>query len=285
MANFKLRKKERNTFVNGSVWWKYVISVISCLLYLAPIYVAFVVSMKPMGDNGSRLWFTSGFTLETYLKALNKGNMLNAIKNSAIITLGVVVIEVILGCFAAYPIARNRSKFNKLIKSFVLGIMMIPALSMVVGVYQELVAFKMVNTYWGIIIVSAAFGLPLSIYLYSNFIGSIPISLDEAAAIDGAGAAQTFFKILLPQLKPVTVSVIIMKGIGAWNEYAYSLYILQKNGMKNITLAIKSFFGDGIQDYGTAAAAAMIGVIPVIVIYLSLQQYFVQGTLDSAVKG
>ncbi len=279
------QKKSKNKFVNKSVWWKYLISAIAVIGYLLPIYVVFVVALTPAGDNSSRLVPMSGFYLGNFIKALGRGNMLTAVKNSLIITLGVVVLEVVVGCFAAYPLARNRSKLNGLIKSLILGVMMIPGLSIVVGVYTELVAFHAISTYWGIIVVTAAFGLPLSIYLYSNFISSIPKSLDEAAAIDGAGAAMTFFKIILPQLKPVTVSVIIMKGIGAWNEYAYSLYILQKPAMYNVTLTIKQFFSENLSDFGTAAAAACVAIIPVIVIYLFLQQYFIQGSLDSAVKG
>ena len=163
--------------------------------------------------------------------------------------------------------------------------MMVPALSIVVGMYSLLVSINGISTYWGIIMVTAAFGLPLSIFLYRNFITAIPEALDEAAAIDGASVLQTFFHVILPQLAPVTVSVIIMKGIGAWNEFAFSLYVLQKSKMYNITLTIKQFFSESSTDLNAAAAGALLGILPTIVVYLVLQKYFVQGTLDSAVKG
>ncbi len=238
-----------------------------------------------MTDNSSRLALPEVIYWGNYLKAFNAGGLLNAIKNTMIITFFVVVIEVFAGCMGAYPLARNRSRLNKVVKALIMGVMMVPGLSIVVGVYSTLVNLHAISTYWGIIIVTAAFGLPLSIYLYSNFISSIPGTLDEAAAIDGAGAAQTFLHIILPQLKPVTVSVIIMKGVGAWNEYGYSLYILQKPQMYNITLTIKQFFAESMNDLNAAAAGAVLGILPVIVIYLFLQKYFIQGSLDSAVKG
>ena len=119
---------------------------------------------------------------------------------------------------------------------------------------------------------------------YRNFISAIPEALDEAAAIDGASVLQTFFHIILPQLAPVTVSVIIMKGIGAWNEFAFSLYVLQKPKMYNITLTIKQYFSESSTDLNAAAAGALLGTLPTILIYLALQKYFVKGTLDSAVK-
>lgn len=126
----------------------------------------------------------------------------------------------------------------------------------------------------------------MPIFMYTNFINSIPESLDEASAIDGCNAFQTFFKILLPLLKPVTVSIVILNGIGMWNEYGYSLYILQKPKMYTITLMISQYFSTtSVNDLNGAAAAAVIAIVPIIFIYLILQKYYVQGQIDSAVKG
>ena len=145
-----------------------------------------------------------------------------ALLNSAVITIGVVFVEVVIGCMAAYPLSRNDSRFNRVIHNIFLGVMMIPGLAVLVGVYSLLAKVGGINTYWGMILASVGFGLPMSIYMYSNFISTIPESLDEAAAIDGAGNLQTFFQVILPQLKPVTVTVVILQGVGIWNEYMYS---------------------------------------------------------------
>lgn len=278
-------KAKKNKFLHASNWWKYLVSIVIVAVYLVPIYVIVVTSLKPVTDTSSRLALPETIYWGNYIKALGAGGLLNAIKNTVIITLFVVVIEVITGCMAAYPLARNRTRGNKLVKSLILGVMMVPSLSIVVGVYSTLVSMHGISTYWGIIVVTAAFGLPLSIFLYSNFISFIPRSLDEAAAIDGAGVVKTFFNVIIPQLKPVTVSIIILKGVAAWNEYAYSLYVLQKPQMYNITLTIKQFFAESLNDLNAAAAGAVLGIIPVIILYLFLQKYFIQGSLDSAVKG
>ena len=202
------------------------------------------------------------------------------------IAVGTVAIEVVFGCMAAYAFARNRSRFNSFMQSFCLGIMMIPPLSILVGVYTELVALGGINQQWAVIVIAAAFGLPMSIHLYTNFINSIPVALDEAAAIDGAGVLRTFWSIILPQLKPVTVSVIILKGVTAWNEYLYPYYILQKPSKYTLVLLIRQFFGgaDSAQNMHGAAAAAVLCVLPLVVAYLCLQKYFIQGQVDSAVK-
>lgn len=280
-----MAKKKGNTYLKNNQWWKYAISVFVILLYLLPIYAVIAMAFKSPQDLSPRLLLPNGLYFGSFQKVIENGNILNALKNTAIITVFVIVIEVIAGCLAAYPLARNRSKLNNFIMNVVLAIMMIPTLSIVVGVYTLLVSMKAVSTYWGIVLVTAAFGLPLSIFLYRNFIGAIPESLDEASAIDGASVLQTFFHVILPQLAPVTVSVIIMKGIGAWNEFDFSLYVLQKSSMYNITLTVRQFFAESSADLNAAAAGALLGILPPILVYLFLQKYFVQGALDSAVKG
>ena len=209
-------------------WWKYLIAVCILVVYLLPIYVVVVTSLKPVTDHTSRLLPPTEIYWENYVRAFQNSNILNAIKNSFIITVGTVLIVVVAGCLAAYPMARHRNRLSKSMKTFVLGVMMVPGMSMVVGIYSTLVSIHAISTYWGIIAVSAAFGLPMSIYMYCNFIRAIPISLDEAAYMDGAGVLRTFFQIILPQLKPVTASVVLMQAVSTWNEYDYSLYILHK---------------------------------------------------------
>ena len=145
-----------------------------------------------------------------------------------------------------------------------------------------MVSLKGINHLWGIVIVSATFHLPMAIYMYSNFIKSIPKDLDEAAMIDGCSMMQSFFYVILPCLKSTTVSVIILNGVGIWNDYQFQLYFLQKPAMRTITLAISTFFTDSKQDLGAAAAAAFIVVLPPA--YIFLQKYFVKGAMDSAVK-
>ena len=277
------RKKQKSRI--GRDWWKYLAAVFILIIYLLPVYVVVVMSLKPVTDHTSRLFLPAEVYLGNYLKVFKNSNMLGAMKNSLIITAGTVAIVVIAGCLAAYPMARRKDRLGKAVKIFILGVMMVPGMSMVVGVYATLVSIHAISTYRGIIFVSAAFGLPFSIYMYSNFIAAIPDTLDEAAAIDGADVLTIFFKIILPQLKPVTACVLLMQGVSTWNEYGYSLYVLQKPNMYNVTLTVKQFFGEQIKDLNGAAACAAVAIIPVVIIYLFLQKYFVKGSIDSAVKG
>ena len=279
-------KEKKPAKLKKSNWWKYIIAVVLIFVYLLPIYTLLNMSFKEMTDFSSYLLPPDYFYPDNFIKIVQSGKVFPALKNTALITAGVVGIEVVFGCMAAYPLSRNRSKFNGLVYSFCLGAMMIPALSILVGVYTEMVQLKGINHLWSVIAIAAAFGLPLSINLYVNFIASIPLALDEAATIDGAGVLRTFWSIILPQLKPVTVSVIILKGVTAWNDYLYPSYMLQKPSKYTLVLLIKQYFGSSSSavDLNSAAAVAVICVTPLIIAYLLLQKYFIQGQIDGAVK-
>ena len=265
-------------------WLKTLAAILIIGLHIAPFYIMINMSLKPVTDRSSR-WFPAFKPyFANYVNAAVTGNLIRAIFNTLVIVLVSVVIIVVVGAMAAYPLSRKVSRRNKFILAFIVGIMMVPQLSVLVPLYKELVAMKGINHFWGIIIVSATFNLPMAIYMYSNFIGTIPKELDEAAMIDGCSRMQVFFRIIMPSLKATTASVIIWTAVGIWNDYQFQLYFLQKPAMRTITLAITTFFTDSKTDMGAAAAAAFIVVLPPVIMYIALQKYFVQGAMDSAVK-
>ena len=153
--------------------------------------------------------FPEVFKIENYTSIIKDGTILRAFKNSGIIAVCTIVIEIVLACMAAYPLSRNDSKFNRFIRNVFMGVMMIPPLTILVGVYTFLVGIKAINSYWGLILTLVAFGLPMSVFMFTNFVSSIPRALDEASIIDGASILQTFFYIILPQLKPIIATVTI----------------------------------------------------------------------------
>lgn len=269
------------------IYWKYIVAAFIVLFNSVQLYVLLEMSLKEPTDLASRLTWPDYIYFGNYLKILEnhgQSNLLNGFKNTIIITTCVVAIEIFAGCLAAYPLARLQTKFNECVRSINLAIMMVPPVSILVGVYSILVKMNGINTYWALILVTAAFGLPMSIYLYTNYISSIPRALDEAARIDGANRFQCFLHIILPQLKPVTVTVIIMKGIGAWNDYLYPMYIMQRPKMYTVVLVIKQYFSEMSTDLYGAAACCVLAMLPIIALYIFLNKYFIQGAVDSAVK-
>ncbi|MDX8334938.1 carbohydrate ABC transporter permease [Candidatus Cetobacterium colombiensis] len=258
--------------------------IILGFIHLIPIYISLTVSLKRKVDLSSRWFFPKEFYFENFSYALEKAELFLAMKNSFIVTSLCIVLITSLGAMAAYPLARNKTLTNRVVLNLILAVMMVPPLSILVPLLTIMTKVHGVNTYWGIILTLTTFNLPLSIFLYSNFIHTIPRELEEAAMIDGCSQFKTFFTVIFPLLKPITATVIILTGVGIWNDYQFSVYLLQSTKMKVVTLAISSFFSQSSSNLGAAAAAAIIAVLPVITLYLFLQRYFIAGMTSGSIK-
>jgi raffinose/stachyose/melibiose transport system permease protein len=265
-------------------WSKIGAAFLVCLVQLVPLYITLTVALKPQTDLSSNWVIPAHAKWSNFEEAIAAGGLARAALNTLIITVGATALVVAVGSAAAYPLARHRSRLNSMVNAFILSIMMVPAMSLLVPLYILLVKVRAVSTFWGIIPVHLAFNLPLSIFMYSNFLRSIPKELDEAAFIDGCSAYSIFSRIILPLLKPVTVSVVILTAVAVWNDFQFSLYFLQKPSMLVLPLAIASFFGMSGSNLHVAAAGALLAILPMTVLYLFLQRYFVKGVVDSALK-
>lgn len=255
-------------------------------LHLFPIYTTIIISLKKKTDLSSNMLPPKYLYLDNFILAFQRG-VFNSMIRSFIVTLLVIIFVVVVGSMTAYPLSRVSSKLNTFILNLVLAVMMIPPLSMLVPLItmisgKNILGIRGINTYWALVLVVLSFQLPTSIFMYTNFIKSIPKELDEAAEIDGCSRFKIFFKIILPMLKPVTSTVIILTGVSTWNDYQFSLYIWQKSQV--VTTFVASYFSYSSTNLNAAAAAAVIVIIPIVVLYLSLQKYFIQSAVDSAVK-
>jgi len=275
-----MMQKQRRHLKN---WWRYLLMMAILLLYLSPFYILIGVAFKMPNDYSSRWILPNYINFDNFRTAL-KGKILQGIYGSLIITVCAVTLIVFVGALAAYPLARNRSRLNRAVLGFVMGVMMVPPLSILVPIYTVMKLISGISTYHGIVLLLLTFQLPLSIFIYSNFIASIPTALDEAAYIDGCSPIRTFVSIILPQLAPVTASVAILTGVTCWNDYQFSLYILQSPRITSVTLAVSSFFAQVSSNAFAAAAAALLGLLPITLLFLLLQKYFIKGMVDSAIK-
>lgn len=277
-----MKKQDSHVITRG---FAYLFLGVVCLLQLLPFWLAVCTASKPATDLSSTLVpRTKGIEWSNFTLAITEGGVLRAMVNSAIITVCATVLTCIIGAMAAYPLARRLSRFNKAVSTVILSLMMIPPLSVLVPVYSMMVRIGGVNTYWGIILLSTAGNMPLAIFLYTSFIKAIPESIDEAGMIDGANRFTIFFRLIMPLLKPVTATVIIMTSVGVWNEYAMSNYLLTDQAYQPIAPRIASFFAQQSSNMGVGAAAALISALPIVVVYLFFQRYFIAGMVAGAQK-
>ncbi|MCU6792591.1 carbohydrate ABC transporter permease [Paenibacillus sp. WQ 127069] len=263
---------------------KNTVGLVITVIHIIPFYILITMALKQSNDYSSRWQLPDYVFLDNFRLALGGGKLLQAMSNSLIVTVSSVLLVALLGAMAAYPLARVKSKFNLTMMSCILAVMMVPKLTVLVPLYSLIAGFGGVSTYWAIVLLITTYKLPACIFLYSNFISTIPRALDEAATIDGCSKFSVFYRILLPSMMPVTATVIIMNSVSIWNDYSFSLYFMQSPLKRTVTLAISSFFSQNNTNLNAAAAAALLAIIPATVLYLSLQKHFVKGMVDGSVK-
>lgn len=256
-----------------------------CLLHLLPFYILITTSFKASDDLSSK-WVMPGYLyLDNFVNAWREARLPVAFRNNIIVTALSVLLIVLTGSVAAYPLARRQTGWNKFMYALFVSALIVPPLTILVPLYKYMVDIGGMNTYWGIVLLHVTFNLPMTIFLYTGFIGTIPRDLDEASMIDGAGRLGLFYRILLPLLKPITATVVILTGVAVWNDYQFSVFFLQKQELRTFTVALSSFFGSYTNEIGWVAAGSLIGALPMVAVYLFLQRYFITGLSSGAVKG
>lgn len=266
-------------------WLKYIGLTLMGIIHLVPLYILLTVAFKPASDTTSK-WVMPGYLyLDNFSKAWKSANLDKALINTIIITVITMILLIIIAAAAAYPLARYKTTFNKVIYSVIVSCMVVPALSILVPLYSIIVEIGGMNSYWAIIMVHVTFQLPLAIFLYTGFINTISKELDEAALIDGCNRFEIFYRIILPLLKPITASIVIVTGVNVWNDYQFSIFFLQKGSMQTIPAALSRFISQYQNDLNLVAAGCLIGMLPMAIMYLCLQKYFIKGLAEGGVKG
>ncbi|MNI32355.1 L-arabinose transport system permease protein AraQ [compost metagenome] len=264
-------------------WIINIIGILIILLHVMPLYITFMTSLKSKTDLSSKWLLPNTFSLNNYRNALAGGDFFQALFNTIIITVGGIAIVIIVGAITGYVLARRKNILTTVMLMATLGVMMVPGISLIVPLYNTMLTLHGINTFWGIILLVGTSYLPVSIFIYKNFIGSIPRELDEAAEMDGCGVLRTFFSIIMPQLGAVTASILILNGVKIFNEFLYALYFLQSPEKRMITTFISSYFNEN-SNLNEASAAALLACLPVIIVYIMLQKYFVKGNMDGIGK-
>lgn len=261
------------------------ICILICFIQIIPFYMMVNISVKDATDYRSSISFPKHFTVQNFSDAWVNANLSTAFINNIIITLCTLAAVVIISSVASYPLARNKSKLNKVVYTAFISCLIIPSLTLIVPLYVLLIKIHLLNTLLGDILVQITFSLPMSVFLYTGFINTVPKELDEAGLIDGASRIGIFFHLILPLLKPITAAVVILQGVGVWNEYGMSLYILQKQEVQNLTISLARFVGQYQSQMNWVAAGCLMEAAPMILLYILFQKQFIKGLSSGAVKG
>lgn len=266
--------------------WYYIVGIIVCISYLLPFYVLINMSLRDITDVSSRLFLPDVIKLDNYKSALAGSDLWRGFRNSLVLALETVVIEISIGSIGAYGLARLKNRYSASFRTLNMMVMMIPGTALLVGTYSLMNNLGLSNSLIGLALLSAGGGLPGTVFFYTNFVAAIPAALDEAAEIDGASVLRTFVQIIFPQLKAITVTRIIMIFIGSWNDYLMPMYLLSSNEKQTIILVIKQAFSssNGTGNLPLAAATCALGLLPIILLYLLMQKHIIQSQIDSSIK-
>ena len=257
------------------------------VIFIIPfIFVAFTaVKTKREASLLNFTWPTEWHFLQNLIDVVQARDymLLLAYFNSTIITVGAVTLLIILSAMVGYLLQRRESRWNGVIYAFVLaGLMIPPAVVPTIWVLQGLGLFK---TVWGMILIQVAYGLPFSILLYRSFIGTIPRDLDEAARIDGATPWQLFFKVILPLLKPVTVTNIVVQSIAIFNDFTNPLYYLPGKGNVTVQLTLYNFQSQFQSQFNLLFMNILLVTIPPLIVFIFFNRQIVAGMTAGGVKG
>lgn len=265
-----------------------IVLILLSLLFLFPVILVFINSLK------NKLYISeSPFSLplhemsagfENFTGGIEKTGFLTAAGNSAFITVFSVLAILLFTSMTAWWITRVKSKFTSAIYYLFVFAMIVP-FQMVMFTLSKVTDSLSLNTPIGIIPVYVGFGAGLCVFMFSGFIKSIPISLEEAAMIDGCNPIQTFFLIVFPVLKPTVITVAILQTMWIWNDYLLPKLVLSSD-YQTIPIAVQYLRGGyGSIDMGALMAMLVLAIVPIIVFYLTCQKYIIKGIAAGAVKG
>ena len=267
------------------------IMVLSLLafLFLVPIVLVLINSFKSrLFISGEPFSLPNADTfvgLENYINGLTSSGMLAAMGRSFFITISSVLLIVIATSMTAWYIVRSKSKLTKILYYFFVFSMIVP-FQMVMFTMIYVVNQLQLNNLFGIVLVYLGFGSGLSVFMLSGFIKAIPLEIEEAATIDGCNPLQTFFRVVLPMLKPTAITVAILNTMWIWNDYLLPYLVLgTDNNTMPVAIQLAMQGAYGATDYGGFMAMLVIAIIPIVVFYLIGQKYIIKGVISGAVKG
>lgn len=282
------QKAARNKKISHALMM--IVLVVVFFIFIFPFIMVVINVFKTKADITKAplaLIGAHGFTLENFPAAMKKMDFWRVFGNSLIITISSTILTLLFSSMAAFVIVRNKWKacgilFAGMIASMVIPfqVLMIPLVSLYGGI------FGVLNHRLTLILMHVGFSVSMATFMFHGAIhGNIPLELEEACLIDGCTRWQTFWKVVFPLLKPTIATVAIIDAMGFWNDYLLPSLVLTKKDLYTIPIATQQFYGTYSTDIGLVMAALLLAMLPILLLYLFLQRYIVEGVTSGAVKG
>lgn len=279
------RAARKKKIAHAFMW---IILLILFICFIFPFILVVINVFKDKADitaNPLSLIGAHGFTLQNFPEAMKKMNFFTVFGNSLIVTVCSTIVTIILSSMTAFVIVRNgRWKLCTLIFSLMIASMVIPFQVLMVPLVS--VYGAVLNSRITLILMHVGFSMSMAVFMFHGSIKTnIPLELEEAATIDGCNRWQTYWKVVFPLLKPTIATVGIINAMAYWNDYLLPSLVLKKKDLYTIPIATQAFYGTYSTDIGLIMAALLLAMLPILILYVFLQRYIVEGVTSGAVKG
>jgi raffinose/stachyose/melibiose transport system permease protein len=265
----------------------YLFLVIYVVVTISPLVIVLSSSFRSVDNMKSPLLLFNELKLDSYIRAFTNMNYPNQLLNSIMTTGGSVILIVFIASMASYPVSRIKSKLSRFLYYFFIAGLVIPAQMVIVPIAQTFGNLNIPNTRFTPMIMFITCSLPFSTFLYTGFMKSVPVEIEESAFLDGAGLWKRYSVMVFPLLKPATVSVIITQGLWIWNDYFFPMVFVSKTAQYSLPVGMIQFLGDreNPAQWNILFAACILCVLPLILLFALLQKQFINGIAAGAVKG
>lgn len=274
--------KKRDTFLT------YCILIVASLGVLIPVGYMLTTAFRTSAElltQKMATYFPEEWTFVNFISICQKYPMLQYLGNSFLVSGCSTIAAVVLSTLAGYGFSRFEFRTKSLVMLFILATQMFPSVMLYVPYYKLLSIYKLSGTYLGIILVYTGTVTPLCTWMMHGYFKAIPVELDEAASIDGAGRFYIFFRIVLPLTLPGLISTTIYAFIQGWNEYMFAMIFTNSETQKTLSVAVGQMAGAYSIDWNELMAASSIASLPLTILFIFLQKYFISSMTNGAVKG
>lgn len=264
----------------------HIILIVWSFIVLFPIYIMIINSFKTkFSIYENPFGLPEKWNFKNYQYVFTNSDFMRYFLNSTLVVVISLALTLALGAFAAYALAHWKGKASNLVFFFIVAGMMLPIRIASIRLIQIVKTLGLLNTIWGLIPIYVAMGFPVSVFIMTAFIRSVPGELTESAFIDGAGRFKIFFTIIMPLLKPAMATVAIYNLVPFWNDLWFPLLFITDEKSKTLLLGVTRLFGQYQTDWSRVLAVLTLSALPVILLYLLMSTQFIKGLTAGAVKG
>jgi raffinose/stachyose/melibiose transport system permease protein len=267
-------------------WVAFAVAVALSVIWLFPFILVLLTAIQTTGllSGDITTWF-SDVTIGNFARAWETANMATYLRNSLVVTAIKVPLGLVIAAMCAFGLSRFRFRLRGSLLILLIALIAVPIQIALISIFRLELDLGILNTHFGLILAYLAFGVPFQTIFLASYFNQVPVEIEESARLDGSGPWRYLFTILLPLSRPLLAALFVLDFVSTWNEFPIALTLLQQNDLWTMPLGLLSFQGPFSTDFGLLCSAIVIAALPVLIVYVALQRYFVSGLTSGAIKG